>query len=263
MSAITTNILNAATMPRLNDTNYTSWSSCMHALLIHLGYWGLVSGTETLPAADKADTKKAELFADRQLKACTELILYVEDSQLPHMSGDNPKVIWDELARVHRAHGLSTQLAAVRKFSQMEKGASQSMSSWIGEIKAQAQLMKEIDIALPDLFVIVVLTSGLPPEYESAVVALDSVNSKDLTLELATGRLLNEEECQLSQKLLQDSKVIKGEPEPDSSYAARVAKSNVTCYQCRKRGHYSKDCPDKKSAQYIDIYDEEEPDGVW
>ena len=137
------------------------------------------------------------------------------------------------------------------------------MSSWIGEIKAQAQIMKVIDIALPDLFVIVVLTSGLPPEYEAAVVALDSVNSKDLTLELAIGCLLNEEEHQLSQKLLQDSKVIKGEPEPNSSYAAHVVKSNVTCYQCRKRGHYLKDCPDKESAQYIDIYDKEEPNGVW
>ena len=35
MSTTTTNILNAATMPRLNDTNYTSWSSRMRALLNH------------------------------------------------------------------------------------------------------------------------------------------------------------------------------------------------------------------------------------
>ena len=76
----------------------------------------------------------------------------------------------------------------------MKKGASQSMSLWISEIEAQAQMMKAIDIALPDLFVTVVLTSSLPPEYKAAVVALDSVNSKDLTLELAIGCLLNEEE---------------------------------------------------------------------
>ena len=74
MSTTTTNILNTATMPCLNDTNYTSWSSRMHALLIHLDYWSVISGTETLPAADKADTKKAKLFTDRQLKACAELI---------------------------------------------------------------------------------------------------------------------------------------------------------------------------------------------
>ena len=89
----------------------------MRVLLICLGYWGFVSGTETLPAADKADTKKAKLFADHQLKACAELILYVKDSQLPHMSGDDPHVIWNELSHVHHACGLSTQLAAVHKFS--------------------------------------------------------------------------------------------------------------------------------------------------
>ena len=161
-------------MPCLNDTNYTSWSSHMCALLICLSYWGLVSGTDsTLPAADKADTKKTKLFTDCQLKACAELILYVEDSQLPHMSGDDPKVIWDKLAHVHCTHGLSTQLVAVCKFSHMEKGTSQSMSSWISKIKAQAQFMKEINITLPDLVVIVILTSSLPPEYESAVVMLD------------------------------------------------------------------------------------------
>ena len=136
------------------------------------------------------------------------------------------------------------------------------MSSWIGEIKAQTQMMKAIDITLPDLFVIVILTSSLPPEYEAAVVALDSVNLKNFTLKLTIGCLLNEEECQLSQKLLQDSKVVKGEPKPDSSYAVHVTKSNITCFKCGKKGHYLKDCPDKESAQYVNVYGEE-PDGVW
>ena len=135
----------------------------MHVLLICLGYWDLVCGTETLPDADRADIKKADLFVDCQFKSCAELILYVEDSQLPHMSGDVPKVIWDELACVHCAHSLSMQLVAVCKFSCMEKGASQLMSLWIGKIKAQVQLMKEIDIALPDLFIIVVPHLWPPP----------------------------------------------------------------------------------------------------
>ena len=259
MSTTTTSILNAATMPRLNDTNYISWSARMRALLIRLGLWGLVSGTETLPDADKADTKKVGVFADRQLKACAELILYVEDSQLPHMGGDDPNVIWNELSRVHRARGLSTQLAAVRELSRMEKGASQSMSSWIAEIQAQADIMKAIDIALPDLFVIAVLTSGLPPEYEAVLVALDSIDSKDLTLELAIGRLLNEGERQLSQKLMQDSKAIKGEPEPDSSYAARVKRLPQDNFPCKQTtmgnfgGHHDTRYDDSDDAKNTPI----------
>ena len=82
------------------------------------------------------------------------------------------------------------------------------------------------------------LTSGLPPEYESAVVTLNSVNLKDLTLEFVIGHLLNEEECQLSQKLFQDSKVVKGETEPEPltlhalpsqmSPASSVGKRDIT-----------------------------------
>ncbi|KAI5996763.1 hypothetical protein EDC04DRAFT_2499742, partial [Pisolithus marmoratus] len=59
-------------------------------------------------------------------------ILYVDNSQMPHMQGDDPHVIWSELSHIHCACGLSTQLTAMHKFSHMEKQPSQSMSSWIG-----------------------------------------------------------------------------------------------------------------------------------
>ena len=150
----------------------------------------------------------------------------------------------------------------MQKFSCMEKRPDQSISSWIGDIKAQAHLIKDIGITLPDLFVIVVLTSGLPAEFDSVVITLDSIESKSLTLKVAISRLLNEEERHLSHKLMEDYKtsLIKGEPADDAiAYAARVGKPNVTCFKCGKKGHYVKDCPEKESAHFA----EEEPDGVW
>ncbi|KAG1874415.1 hypothetical protein F4604DRAFT_1516111, partial [Suillus subluteus] len=149
-------------LAKLDDTNYTSWSTRMKAVLIKKGYWSL-------------------------------LILTVEDSQLPHMDGDNPKVIWDELVKVHHAQGLSTQLTAIRKFVRLEKKADQSMSSWIGNVCALAHHLKCVEITLPDIFTIIVLTSGLPPEYEPVVVVLNAVDSAKLTLNVAIARLLNEE----------------------------------------------------------------------
>ena len=94
-------------------------------------------------------------------------------------------------------------------------------------------MMKEINIALPNLF-IVILTSSLPPEYEPAVVTLDSINLKDLTFKIMISCLFNEEELQLSQKLLQDSKAIKRELEPNFSYATHVGKLNITCFMWDK-----------------------------
>ncbi|KAJ8579316.1 hypothetical protein M405DRAFT_686765, partial [Rhizopogon salebrosus TDB-379] len=99
-----------------------------------------------------------------------------------------------ELAKVHGARGLSTQLAAIRKFVRMEKKADQSMSSWIGDVRSLAHQMKRVGVTLPDIFTIVVLTSGLPPVYEPVVVALDAVDSTKLTLDITITRLLNEEE---------------------------------------------------------------------
>jgi ribosomal protein L35AE/L33A len=200
-----------------------------------------------------------------QLKATTEITLYVEDSQIPHVQSDDPKVIWDKLARIHRSHGLSTQLAAMRKFSRMEKHPDQSISSWISDIKAQVHLIKDIGITLSNLFVIVVLTSGLPAKFDSVVVALDSIESKSLTFEVAISRLLNEEEHHLSRKLMEDYKtsLVKGEidiTDDATVYAARVGKPNVVCFKYGKKGHYVKGCAEeKKSANHVD----EEPDGVW
>ncbi|KAF8416310.1 hypothetical protein L210DRAFT_3429617 [Boletus edulis BED1] len=166
-------------MPRLDEVNYLTWHVRMRALLIRSNLWGIVSGKETAPDPKMATSSVVDAFTLRQLKAAAEIALYVDDSQI---------------------------------FSHMEKRPKQPITSWIGDVKAQAHLMKDIGIDLPDLFTIVVLTSGLPLEYDSVVVALDAVKPNELTLDLAISRLLNEEERHLSRKQLDDYKaLIKGE----------------------------------------------------
>ena len=108
-----TGILNTTTMPRLNEMNYLTWHVRMRALLIRAKLWGIMSGKETAPDPKMASAATVESFASRQLKAAAETTLYVEDSQIPHIQSDDLKVVWDELAHVHRSHGLSTQLAAM------------------------------------------------------------------------------------------------------------------------------------------------------
>ncbi|KAI9464315.1 hypothetical protein HD554DRAFT_2175109 [Boletus coccyginus] len=178
-------ILSTTVMPCLNETNYLTWHIRMHALLIRSDLWGVISGTEPTPDP-----------------TATEIALYVDDSQIIHVQGDDPKVIWDTLASIYRAHDLSTQLAAMRKFSCMEKRPKQSIMSWVSDVKAQAHLMKDIRIKLPDLLTIVILTSGLSFEYDSVVVAFNAVKSNELTLNLTISHLLNKEERHLSHKQL-------------------------------------------------------------
>ncbi|KAG6330646.1 hypothetical protein ID866_8443 [Astraeus odoratus] len=80
-------------------------------------------------------------FNKQQSYACTDLILCVEASQFVHMTSDDPHKIWEELKCIHEAQGLSTQLAAICKFTHIEKHTDQSMSEWIGEVHSHAFLI--------------------------------------------------------------------------------------------------------------------------
>ncbi|KAG9310995.1 hypothetical protein JVU11DRAFT_8873 [Chiua virens] len=91
-------------MPHLNKTNYLTWHICMCVLLI-----------------------RANL--SHQPKAATDITLYVNDSKIIHVQGNDPKVILDALASVHHTCSLSTQLAARQKFSCMEKHLEQTITS--------------------------------------------------------------------------------------------------------------------------------------
>jgi len=113
-------ILNATVMAHLNETNYLTWNVRMRALLIRSNLWSIVSGMEAVPDPKTAASMEVEAYTLHQLKAAAKIALYVDDTQIIHVQGDDPKVIWDTLASIHRARGLSTQLAAMRKFSRME-----------------------------------------------------------------------------------------------------------------------------------------------
>jgi hypothetical protein len=82
-------ILNTAVMPRCNETNYLTWHVRIHALLIHNDLWGVVSGNKSPPDPTKASPTKINNFMSHQLKAATEIVLYVNDSQIIHGQGDD------------------------------------------------------------------------------------------------------------------------------------------------------------------------------
>ena len=96
--------LESVRFPALNHTNYVEWVLRMEAVLIRGGFWDLVTGDEKLE--EENDARKKQAFKKRQDQCRAEIVLRVEDSQLPHMTGGDPKMIWDALAAVHHAQGF-------------------------------------------------------------------------------------------------------------------------------------------------------------
>ena len=91
--AIMSSILNTATMLCLNKTNYLTWNVRMRTLLIRNDLWSIVSGMEAVPDPKTAASTEVEAYTLRQLKAAAKITLYVNDTQIIHVQGDDPKVL--------------------------------------------------------------------------------------------------------------------------------------------------------------------------
>ena len=82
--------------PQLNHTNYAKWALPMEAILIHGGFWDLITGDEKLAEGGSDDI--AKVFRKREAQCKAEIVLRVTDSQLSHMADRSPMVIWNSLA---------------------------------------------------------------------------------------------------------------------------------------------------------------------
>jgi hypothetical protein len=225
--------------PSLNHTNYAEWVLRMEAILIRGGFWELVIGGEVLDA-NEVDEKKKRAFAQRQAQCRAEMVLRVDDSQLPHMADSDPKSIWNALASVHRARGFGSRLQLRRLFITATMKKDQSMEGWIGEVRSRSNRLKAIDVTVSDEDIIVVLTAGLPPSYTPVIISLDAVKASELTLDFVITRLLNEEGRQV---ISSEPDVEVKKEEPDN--AAMLSARSVQCFYCLEKGHFASVCPQK------------------
>jgi gag-polypeptide of LTR copia-type/Zinc knuckle len=97
--------------------------------------------------------------------------------------------------------------------------------------------------AVIDEDIILTLTAELPESYSTLIVTLDHLSPNDLTLPNVITRLLNEE---VRQNAYEDVVELSG-----PVYSVQDAKnkkikpplSEITCYNCGKKGHYKSTCP--------------------
>ena len=216
----------------------------MKALLVKKNVWEVINGSETLPTGSP-NTKPVRAFRRKQAEAIAEITLHVEPSQLSFIQDDDPKEVWDTLMTVHQSCGMASRLALRRQFLRLVKSEG-SMQIFIGEARRLALQLQENGVTVEDEDLILVLTGGLDSSYDNFVITLDSTPPLQLTLNYVITRLLNEESQQLA--------------DPDrlsaltaaTSYKPKGAKrdmSQITCWNCGKKGHFQLNCPDPVHEQ--------------
>jgi len=191
----------------------------------------------------EVDAKVAKWKSGRDKKkmneARAEMIAWVSTGQLAHMRDRDPLVIWESLAKVHRARGLATRLALRRKFLTASKAAEETMQAWIGRVKAVAFELEDIGVEVTEEDVILALTMGLDDSYESFIISLDATPTSELNLEHVIYRALNEETRRESRKA---TTAIADDKTEDENAAMFVKELQRRCFRCGKVGHIKPDC---------------------
>ena len=223
----------------------------MKAVLVKKNVWEVVSGAETLPNGSP-NTKPVRAFRRKQAEAITEITLRVEPAQLSFIQDEDPKVVWDTLISVHQSRGMASRLTLRRRFLRLKKNDDASMQGFIGEARRLALQLQEIGVTVEDEDVILVLTGGLPPSYDNFVITLDSTPPSQLTLDYVITHLINEESRQVVDSEGLGASALAATT--STSYKPKGAKrdtSQITCWNCQKKGHFQSNCPDVSRKQAV------------
>ncbi len=229
---------------KLNDGNYLDWAWGMEALLTRKELWDVVSGDETKPIGSLG-SKVVKAFVKKQKMARAEIILHVSTSQRPHTRFDDPKEIWENLKKIHQPPGLNSRFALLRQFFALVKDTDQSMLERIGQVKDLVGHLVDEKHGFNDEFIILKMTSGLPESFDSFRVALDLVPEDQLTLDYVTNHLLAESIRQESDTPYSSQVAMAAQHKAKSNTVFR----NVTCHYCQRKGHYERDCRQKKKDE--------------
>ncbi|PPQ79181.1 hypothetical protein CVT26_000454 [Gymnopilus dilepis] len=196
---------------KLNESNYDDWKLQMEALLESKELFGVIDGSEPMPTTGP-NSAKFKAFLKKQRLARSQIILGLEPSQLPHVrSQDDPAVIWNNLADIHRARGLGVLLTMRMDFLKMTMPSDSTIASYVAAIRHAGYRLDECYRAeqqsslststtvitsptvVSDLDYISVLLNGLPSIYQPVIVNITGTPIADLTFETVVARLLNEE----------------------------------------------------------------------
>lgn len=131
------------------------------------------------------------------------------------------------------------------------------MASWISTVKTLAHTLADIDAKPTDEDIIIVLTNGLPSAYNTLIATLDSVASKDLTVDYVITRLANEKVRLDGVRIKEEDELSIKTEEAELALLSLKGKArdlkDVECYGCGEFGHYRSECPELKKRHKAEV----------
>lgn len=214
---------------KLNGSNYDNWSFRMKLLLVKEGSWTAVK--------DKKPEPETTAWKSKDDQALATIGLAVEDNQLVHIrKAKSAAEAWENLEKFHVKKTLTTKVSVMRKICRLRLEKNGDMEAHISTLTELFEKLNDLQPknVLDDQWLVSILLSSLPEEYETLVTALEARPEEDLTLNLVKGKLIDEWQKRESRSKMDDG--------TESALQVGSKADSDRCFFCKKSGHLKANC---------------------
>lgn len=217
--------------------NYSVWKIKMIDILTDLDLLDYVDGTMEQPT-DETRTDDQKQWKSKDQRALSAIRLRVGDAALVYIAGSKTsKDAWDTLKAMYEVRGAIGIITMRRKLFRTQCKDGGNVKEHIRMLKGLIKELAVLGSKISDKEFSITLLTSLPDSWDAFISSIDTSSLK--------------ESSKLIARILEEDRQIKSRS-TDMALAGKY-NPNITCYECKEKGHIAVHCPKcKKSGENSD-----------
>ena len=217
------------------------------------GLYDIATGIIPIPNDDRLLEKQRWIRDDST--AMFILTSALELSQITLIENcQTSKEIVDKLDSIYEQKSELNKMLVHERFHQYVMNPSDTVAQHVAKVENLARHIKDTGETISDTAVITKIIGTLPIKYRNFRQAWLSTPEDKQTLTNLTARLLDEEACLTSNEQKENAMVVLSKANRENKIFKNKKefikkKSDTTCYNCQKKGHFASECKAPKKSK--------------
>ena len=234
-------------MDKFNGSNYQIWKFQERTILVAHSIDDVVDGTRVEPEENdnalktwkKDDTKAMYFISSTMEPAHIESVL----------TWKSIREMWTKLALIHEQKSETNKLIMTQRSHEYKMESNDTILQHISKVQNMAAQLNDVGEAFSNVAIMAKILASLPSRFNALKTAWDSVEPQKQTLENLQESLLKEETRSLADDGAMSAFTTATKNAEEALEKDAKSTANVECFNCRKKGHFAWQCPNKKKKK--------------